>query len=207
MDALTQSDAEALIALGWIYRHNMYFAEHGNWYEPSDEPVLARRAKAMLIANRLFEIEPVRHTLQTAISLLQDESADVGKQIFQAGWKTALERGEDYLELVSAAIDAPAFSKHGNLLFYALSDDARSYPDLGMKMAHRVLELTESAEKSPDGEKLSHAFWGLGKVVFAVCEAYAERGTEHSRALDLVDRFLAAGEYKFRSEAEAFDRR
>ena len=207
LDALTQSDAEALIALGWIYRHNMYFAEHGNWYEPSDEPVLARRAKAMLIANRLFEIEPVRHTLQTAISLLQDESADVGKQIFQAGWKTALERGEDYLELVSAAIDAPAFSKHGNLLFYALSDDARSYPDLGMKMAHRVLELTESAEKSPDGEKLSHAFWGLGKVVFAVCEAYAERGTEHSRALDLVDRFLAAGEYKFRSEAEAFDRR
>ena len=142
-----------------------------------------------------------------AISLLQDDSADVAKQIFQTGWKTVLERGGAYLELVAVAIDAPSFSKHGNLLFYALTDEARSYPDLGMKMAHRVLELTESAEKSPDGEKLSHAFWGLGKVVFAVCEAYAERGTEHSRALDLVDRFLEAGEDNFRSEVEAFDRR
>ncbi len=207
LDALMGSDVEALIALGWIYYHNMYFAEHGIWYESPDEPVLARRAKAMLIAHRIFKIEPVGPSLQTASSLFRDESADVVKQIFQTGWKTALERGGAFLQLVEAAINAPAFSNHGSLLFYALSDEARSFPELGLKMAHRVLELTESAASSPEGEKLSHAFWGLGKVVFAVCEAYAERGAEHSFALDLVDRFLEAGEYNFGSEAEAFDRR
>lgn len=196
--AMTQHEHPALNALAFIWMAGEVLA--GNRSLESFEPCLsafpiARRAAALAAKDFLYDDRAADLALSWLETFASDDDPEVRREAYRANWHEILEKKGKPLVFVEEFIASEAFLNRSERLTMRLDDLADQHPRLALSAARRLVTLAEGDDEFLRQQMRHGTLTNVGKMIMGAYEGFNDEAPERQDALDLFDRFLAAGIY------------
>ena len=156
---------------------------------------IARRSAALVARDFLYDNQGADLALSWLETLASDDDPDVRREAYRADWQKILENEGKPLDFVKRFIASESFLHRSERLTIRLDDLADRHPHLALNAANRLVSLAEGDEEFLRQQMGHGALTNVGKIIMGAYEGFSDGAPERQEALNLFDRFLAAGIY------------